>query len=386
MKEYFRNIILISLPATIMMFLVTEVFIRLYKDHIDLYALTGRGWIVNPMSEWAVNDPFAVYRPKPARIYSEGKSVNTHGFISTPEIQLTKPENTVRIVFLGESSTAGVGPHLKDEDTWPRRACENLREKTSAKIDFINAAAPGYTTFESFGRLWSRLRFYKPDIIVVCHAWNDIYYFTDEMVEDPTIWRSDSTGFWRIDGMIPNYITRIKPHWIDPFIKWSQFLSRVRVKLFYSYSIGEAGEMASAERTRKGAPPTIKYNERGADIFENNLMLIKMAADLMGAELFVVKQATLITPFTSPADRLRCQYHFHGIDHDAHLKAFSGIYRIIDKEISRSHVIDATPLSGVSAYFADHIHTTALGAEKIADVVSKHLLETYFKADTSGQR
>ena len=207
-----------------------------------------------------------------------------------------------------------------------------------------------------------------------------MYYFSDEMISNPIIWRTDSTGFWRVDGKVLNYYARINPHWMDPLLRWSQFLTRIRVKLFYSYKIGQGGEMAAAERAKNTDVGTI-YNEKGVEIFKDNILLTKMVSELAGAELFVVKQATLITPFTSEADRARCQYQFHGFDHDTHVKAFNDIYRAIEEIVDSAHVIDATPLSGVSAYFYDHVHTSVLGAEKIAEVVAEHLQKTFFNSE-----
>ena len=59
-------------------------------------------------------------------------------------------------------------------------------------LDFVNASLPGSSSFESLGRLSHRLRFYRPDVIVVYHGWNDLYYFRAEQVEE--IERSNSVA------------------------------------------------------------------------------------------------------------------------------------------------------------------------------------------------
>ena len=74
-------------------------------------------------------------------------------------------------------------------------------ENTISKknIEFINAALAGYTSFESYGRLWSRLRFYSPDLIIINHGWNEMYYFTENQVEDISKWRKLPDGDWTLD-------------------------------------------------------------------------------------------------------------------------------------------------------------------------------------------
>jgi hypothetical protein len=160
-----------------MTLLVTsELYVRINHPYADLWVVTGRKNGPNPMASWAFIDAFSAYRARPR----EGRpSVNRYGFIATPELRVSKPPNTIRIAFLGESSTAGTGrSNFADENTWPWQVADMLQKGFPEKhIEFINAALGGYTSFESYGRLWSRIRFFSPDIIVVYHDWNEMYYF-----------------------------------------------------------------------------------------------------------------------------------------------------------------------------------------------------------------
>jgi hypothetical protein len=126
--------------------------------------VTGRIPGPNPMTEWALVDAFSAYRGKPGP-YPGGKKVNRHGFISTPEIELKKQAGTLRIVFLGGSSTAGTGWNLADKGTWPWITISKLQNRHAhIRFDFINGSLGGYSSFESYGRLWSRLIHFSPDI------------------------------------------------------------------------------------------------------------------------------------------------------------------------------------------------------------------------------
>ena len=197
--------------------------------------LTGREVVrfkKNPIkswSSWALVDAFCAYRAK-SGTYAKNKSVNRHGFISTPDIKVEKPAGAIRIVFLGGSSTAGTGANLPDRWTWPWLVADSLRaDYPHLNIEFINAALGGYSSFESYGRLWSRLRFFKPDLVVVYHGWNEFFYLKNAAFAKR--WRVLPDDTWQIERDIPITTKIYDPLWIDRFIHKSQFLSRVRLSV-----------------------------------------------------------------------------------------------------------------------------------------------------------
>lgn len=356
---------------------ITEFYLRITCANIDLWKMTGRIPKENPKVPWAFIDAFSAYRGRPGQyvgdIYKKDavKTVNQHGFISTPELTVAKPSDTIRIVFLGGSSTAGTGFNLADNATWPWQTVQMIREQyPGQKIEFINGALSGYTSFESYGRLWSRIRFFSPDIIIVYHGWNEMYYFNE--VDQITSWRTNNDGSWEFQP-VPNQ-PDYAPLWIDHLIRPSQLLTRLRrrfsPRIIAGGELGGSGKASSALRN--------SYDERGGGIWRTHLQLFRATAAILGAELFVVKQATLIVPNLPEKERLRCNYEFHGFDHDAHVRAFQHIYDIIDEEIPADYIIDATPLSGIPEYFYDHIHPTEEGARRIAEIVSRKLLATLF--------
>ncbi|MFX0200817.1 MAG: SGNH/GDSL hydrolase family protein [Candidatus Hodarchaeota archaeon] len=353
-----------------------EAYIRLTRPRIDLYVLTGRIPGPNPISKWASADAFSAYRAKPGQ-YAEGKTVNKYGFISTPKISVVKPKDTIRIVFLGGSSTAGTGSNLKDDETWPWQTVMRLRQKTSKSIDFINGALGGYSSFESYGRLWSKIRHFSPDIVVLYHGWNEMYYFN--LVNNIVSWRTLPDGSWSCERRRPIAIYNM--HWSDSLLRWSQLLTRVRLRL--SRAVG--GEVGTSKRKTLQTD----FDRRGLDIWRTNLKLIRETCRVLGIKLFVAKQATLIVPELPANERKRCRYEFHGFDHVAHVAAFRGIYRVIDEEIPADSIIDVTVLSGRSDYLYDHIHPTPKGAKEIASIVSEALadyIEKEAKANKALQR
>jgi lysophospholipase L1-like esterase len=359
-----------ALFTTVMLFLVLfiplailELYVRISHPYTDLWVVTGRRNGPNPIAPWAFVDAFSAYRARPV----EGKrSVNSYGFIATPELTVAKPQDTIRIAFLGGSSTAGTGrSDFADQHTWPWQVAEMLRKGFREKnIEFINGALGGYTSFESYGRLWSRIRFFSPDIIIIYHGWNEMYYFTD--ADRVVSWRTHSDGSWGLDRA-EKPIAIYEPLLIDYFIWPSQLL--IRFRLHFTKALDEEKGSESPSQLLSD-----QYDQRALEIWRTNLRLFRETAQILGAQLFVAKQATLIVPDLPLEQQSRCRYGLHGFDHMAHVDAFQRIYRIIDEEIAKDRVIDLTPLSGRSEYFHDHIHPTIEGAQQIAKVVSNVLL------------
>lgn len=365
-KRLFRFIFILTI---IMPFVLLEIFVRVTRPPVDLMVLTGRKAGPNiVMLRSAQIDAFSAYKGRPGQ-YGDTRSINQFGFVSTPELTLAKPPDTIRIVFLGGSSTAGVGSGFNDEETWPWQTVELLRQQFPDKhIELINGAMGGYSSFESYGRLWSRIRFFSPDIIVVYHGWNEMYYFDNP--DNIIRWRTLADGDWTFQKT-DRPITVYEPLSIDYLIWPSQTLSQLRLNL--AKQVGGEGEIGRDQPLQHGFDP------RGLEIWRTNLQLLRETADLIGADLFVAKQATLIVPDLPEEARGSIGYSFHGFDHDTHVEMYQGIYQVIDEELPPERIIDLTSLSGRTDLFVDHVHPTLLGAEEISlimfDALSSYLME-----------
>ena len=110
-ERYSRQVLLyitiLVLVPTAIVIIAAEGYVRITRSYIDLWAVTGRRIGRNPIEKWALVDAFSAYKGRPGNYGKKRKSINKHVFISTPDISISKPENTLRIVFLGGSATAG---------------------------------------------------------------------------------------------------------------------------------------------------------------------------------------------------------------------------------------------------------------------------------------
>jgi len=284
------------------------------------------------------------------------KTTNSEGFISTPEVPLDKPPGTFRIVFLGGSSTAGTGVILPDSETWPQQTIKRLRElRPQVPIDFINAAVNGQDTKSLFGRFWSRVLNFNPDLVIVNEAWNDMYRFHD--------YEAGRRDFGDVEGEV--YRKMLSSRAMDAYFSWSRLYAFARLRLD-----PPSGELESAETplSRKA----LAWDRRSLTLYRQNIRLFRAVCKEFGIRLGVTKQPTLISPDLPEKYRHQAHLsHHYFTSWNEHVSAFEGVYAAVDEVLERDQVINLTSLNGKPEYFYDHIHPTPLGASKIASLVAE---------------
>jgi lysophospholipase L1-like esterase len=146
-------------------------------------AVRARAWVLETIDAFVHIDPvlnIRVPNPSTAGVLA-GQSrirINSVGFRS-PELSL-KPAspNTVRLAFLGASTTF-CAEVSSNEATWPYLVVGAVqRHYPGVKIEFINAAVVGYTMHDSLVRFEAQVRPYKPDVVFVYDAAADLSWET----------------------------------------------------------------------------------------------------------------------------------------------------------------------------------------------------------------
>jgi hypothetical protein len=356
-----------TLFISVVAFILAEISIRYSRPKVELKRMSDGAVRFAGISSYRTH-PYGAFNHLPNISVGSGKtsfsrkSVNSLGFISTPVITAIKPAKTLRIIFIGGSSTAGTGALIVDGLTWPWLTRNIVAEHFQAigfNVDFINAACSGYTTFESNGRLWSDLRFYEPDTIVIMNAWNDISYLNDFPLQHI---RGSGKFEWRGSNM--NKAIPYEASWVDPLIQWSQLLSHLRLSL---------AKKPKGEVSRDKAI-TSAFNESRLEIFRQNVAHLMSFEKITGTPVFIVKQPTLVVPDLPEKLRKSINYKIHGFDHKTLCKIFAGMYSAIDATVPRSRIIDLRHINGKEKYFFDHIHHTPLACRVIARSVAKALI------------
>ncbi|MBD3674791.1 MAG: SGNH/GDSL hydrolase family protein [Planctomycetaceae bacterium] len=99
------------------------------------------------------------------------ESLNSFG-LRGPEPELTKPDDVIRILCLGDEMT--FGPGLSRDQLFTSRLEEMLKDYLPKRLEVINAGVPGYCPLLSFLQYRHRLRSLDPDVIVVTFEMGDV--------------------------------------------------------------------------------------------------------------------------------------------------------------------------------------------------------------------
>jgi lysophospholipase L1-like esterase len=106
--------------------------------------------------------------------------INALGFRS-PEVTMPKPPTTIRLAFLGGSTTY-CAEVSSNEATWPHLVWQRLqRALPDTPVDYVNGGVPGYSVINLFRNLELRVRPLQPDVIVIYEAANDLSADTYEL-------------------------------------------------------------------------------------------------------------------------------------------------------------------------------------------------------------
>ncbi len=106
-------------------------------------------------------------------------SINSLGFRG-PEIAVPKPPGTLRLAFLG-ASTTWCGEVSGNDKVWPHLVTAALgRSLPGARLDYVNGGVPGYSLASILKNLQHRVAPLQPDVIVIYEAASN---FSGEMRE-----------------------------------------------------------------------------------------------------------------------------------------------------------------------------------------------------------
>ena len=160
-----RLMVLVTVSALVLMLLVAEVGVRVRQQLKYGTAAT--------VEDYYTVDPKVGLRVPIANLSSGHISINSLGFRG-PEVSITKPSGTVRLAFLG-ASTTWCGEVSSNDHAWPHLVTSSLgRAFPRARFDYVNAAVPGYTMSSMLKSMERRVARLDVDIVVIYEASNNL--------------------------------------------------------------------------------------------------------------------------------------------------------------------------------------------------------------------
>ena len=156
----FIGLLLLAIPAEF-------VARRLDPNLRRLEGLRNPFWIYHPTRGHALKPNF-----QGPSIWGVPFRINSLGFRG-PEIALTKPEGTFRVLVLGDSIIMGSG--LSEQDTFPALLQQELADRfPGRRFEVINAGVSGYGLPEEYTVLKEDGLRLEPDLVVLGFCLNDV--------------------------------------------------------------------------------------------------------------------------------------------------------------------------------------------------------------------
>jgi len=195
---------------------IPDLFLAPYTKYPDNNVLLSNfNLLYNPVEKLPFHqyDEDLWYSPKPdssfsfliPKSYTITYSINSHGFRGD-EFKLDKPENKLRIICAGDSSTFGF--NVNNNDTYPKQLEMILEKETTEKnAEVINAGILAFNSLGGVLYLEKKLRKLDPDILVFSYGFNDSFFRTRPLKKNSLI--SKVTGTLLEKGLFKLAIYRI---------------------------------------------------------------------------------------------------------------------------------------------------------------------------------
>ena len=302
--------------------------------------------------------------------------INRQGYRGR-ECSIPKPPGVVRVIILGGSATFDV--EASDQEDWPHRVQTKLRARGMETVEVLNAGTPGHASWDSLGRFYAELWMYEPDYVLTYHSWNDIKYFSTLDAERSLLrtFRPASSGGDGHSSLVGNpFMYYTGP--LDRAASISQLYVRLRSR-YWSWRYGIIGFEGAIGLDPIGSEPqhAQKYEDWGPRQFELDLRLIVAASRAVGAVPVLLTQARLVRALNSDEEKAKIGYEHVRLSHEALVRAFSDCDDRI-RSVAQSEDVALLELGAVafgrSDWFVDHVHTTSLGSESLAEATTEFLL------------
>ena len=287
----------------------------------------------------------------------ELKSMIRSGFRMGEEINLSDSSKS-NIFILGGSFVYDVKAKLGE--SWP----ELVGDYFSTDFQVINAGVPGHRTFDSIGKLFSEIHLYNPKYVLLCNAWNDIKYFSN--LEPP-----NNTLLRLYPGM--NHYSHNEINLFKKTIDKFQIL--LRLSSIFSVANLDNGPEGRYSKKYVGEQRSV-ISKYALDQYELNIENFIDICRNIDSTPILITQPRLVDRNNIEFDKNRIAYGYANFNHNSLVRAFDKCDSIMHEvaKNKNAHIIDlAKNFSGRPKLFLDHVHTTQLGSQSIAEEVAASL-------------
>lgn len=277
---------------------------------------------------------------------------NSLGFRG-PEIAVPKPAGTVRLAFLG-ASTTWCAEVSSNDVVWAQLVTEDLRRRFApVTFDFVNGGVPGYVVRSSLRNLEHRVAPLEPDVIVIYHATNDMSAELRRLAA--------SRGVIREPKLEP-------PSWLsNDSLLWNLAEKNLRIWMAQSKAKGKVDrlEVSGAElgrAFRADLTDLVRRAQQQARVVALVTFSTRLRKEQSEAiQLQAAASALYYMPFMTPRGLL-----------DAYAR-YNEIIREVARETDALLIDGEDEIPGDAEHFTDSVHFTDAGSRAMAKRVAAAL-------------
>lgn len=286
-----KRLVLFNIVAVIVLFLAVEFATRTISwvsgkgFTLALHELDPFDQRINEIYTWHPSTGF-IFNPNvkftgshPNQKSNAAISVDKHGFLSEDNtLEFVKEMNEIRIATIGGSTTANI--NLSFNENWPGTIGHLIQKMfPEKKIRIINAGTPGFDTTQSIANLALRVMPFRPDIVIIYHAYNDL------KIIRPGIFKPDYSH------------VHTKPYGFHK--KPNPFIMALHKSMFYVRMRNQVRKFKDSKRTGESTGDEKRLNyipKEAVTAFENNIKILISIAKSGGASVILSSFATLYDP------------------------------------------------------------------------------------------
>ena len=302
----------------------------------------------------------------PVANLSDGRiSVNSLGFRG-PEIEVPRPQGTVRIAFLG-ASTTWCAEVSGNELVWPHLVAESLkRSMPGATFDYVNGGVPGYVVESITKGLRHRVAPLQPDVIVVYEVSNNL------------------SGELRERAAAQSLISNSRMQeltWPGRYsLLWNLVEKNLRILAAQRAAADDRNRLdvdptTMGERFRKDLTQLLRDAQSHAPLVAVATFAIQPRRDQSPAQQMRASASALFyTPFVTP--RLLIEAY----------ERYNQIVREVAKETGVLLIEGENGIPGDAVHFADTVHFTDAGSIAMASRISAALAGNQMLRNLAAER
>jgi len=284
-----------------------------------------------------------------------GIRINSLGF-RRPQLKVPKPASTVRIAFLG-SSTTYCAEVSSNENAWPHLVAQALHAHWSGStVDYVNAGVPGYSVATSLQNLKSRVAPLDPDIIVIYEGHNDL--------------SGNSFHLALKQGLVTGQT--------EQNLSWP-----ARYSLLW-YLVQKNLRIVSQQRTARATEAKLRFNKEDLTApFYHDLTTLVDASKTVTPQVVLVTFSTQLRASQAAEEQTRAAvsslYYMPYMSVDGLLEAYASYNEVLARVAQETGSIligGENFIPGDAKHFVDSIHFTDLGSRAMADRVVRGLLDS----------